>query len=71
MRIPTVAQAEAELEAARKQDAHFIAIGEADYPPYLRRVDHPPPLIAVKGAAAVFRLPRWRSSARAMPRLPE
>ncbi|GLS29471.1 DNA processing protein [Mesorhizobium albiziae] len=57
VRIPTVAQAEAELEAARKQDARFIAIGEADYPPYLRRMDHPPPLIAVKGAAAVFRLP--------------
>lgn len=57
VRIPTVAQAEAELEAARKHGSRFIAIGEADYPQYLRRMDHPPPLVAVKGTPAVFLLP--------------
>ena len=57
IRIPTVEQAEAELEAARKHGSRFIAIGEADYPQYLRRMDHPPPLVAVKGTPAVFLLP--------------
>ena len=57
VRIPTVQQAEAELETARKNGARFIAIGEADYPPMLRRMDNPPPLVAVRGTAAVFALP--------------
>ncbi|CAN7570553.1 DNA-processing protein DprA [Mesorhizobium amorphae] len=56
-RIPSVAEAEAELEAAGKADARFVGIGEADYPPLLKNMDNPPPLLAVKGEAAVFRLP--------------
>ncbi len=55
VRIPTVQQAEAELETARKNGARFIAIGEADYPPMLRRMDNPPPLVAVRGTAAGLR----------------
>jgi DNA processing protein len=57
VRIPTVEQAEAELEMARRHGSRFIAIGEADYPPFLRRMDHPPPLVAIKGTAAAFTLP--------------
>ena len=57
VRVPTVQQAEAELETARRHGAQFIAIGEADYPPMLRRMDNPPPLVAVRGTAAVFALP--------------
>jgi DNA processing protein len=57
VRIPTIAEAEAELEKARKAGAVFIAIGEADYPAVLKRMDHPPPLLAVKGNPAVFTLP--------------
>ena len=56
-RIPTVQEAQAELDTARKCGARFIAIGETDYPPILRRMDNPPPLVAVKGHAAVFALP--------------
>jgi DNA processing protein len=56
-RIPSVAEAEAELEAAQKNGARFIGIGEPDYPALLRRMDHPPPLLAVKGNADVFKLP--------------
>ena len=56
-RIPSVAEAEAELEAARRAGARFVGIGEPDYPPLLRSMDNPPPLLAVKGNAAVFRLP--------------
>ncbi|TIW76624.1 MAG: DNA-processing protein DprA, partial [Mesorhizobium sp.] len=45
------------MEAARRIGARFVGIGEADYPPLLRSMDNPPPLLAVKGNAAVFRLP--------------
>ena len=57
VRIPSVAQAEAELDAARRAGARFVGIGEADYPSLLKTMDNPPPLLAVKGEAAVFRLP--------------
>lgn len=57
VRIPSVSEAEAELQAAQRQGARFVALGEAGYPPLLSRVDSPPPLIAVKGHATVFELP--------------
>ncbi|MER9721863.1 MULTISPECIES: DNA-processing protein DprA [unclassified Mesorhizobium] len=57
MRIPSVEEAEAELDAASENGARFVGIGEADYPSMLKNMDNPPPLIAVKGEAAVFRLP--------------
>jgi DNA processing protein len=57
VRIPSVAEAEAEFEAAEAAGARFVAIGEADYPAMLRRMDNPPPLISVRGEAAVFDLP--------------
>jgi DNA processing protein len=58
MHIPDVAAAEAELQTATAFGARFVAIGEPDYPPVLRRMEHPPPLIAIKGDAAVFYLPQ-------------
>jgi DNA processing protein len=57
VRIPAVAEAEAELEAAAAAGARFVAVGEPDYPPVLRNMDYPPPLLAVRGNAAVFSLP--------------
>ncbi|WP_274629191.1 DNA-processing protein DprA [Arvimicrobium flavum] len=57
VRIPSIADAEAELDQARTCGAAFVAIGEPDYPPMLRRMDQPPPILAVKGATSVFRLP--------------
>lgn len=56
-RIPTIAEAEAELETAGRMGASFVAIGEASYPSVLRRMDQPPPLVAIKGEPAVFQLP--------------
>jgi DNA processing protein len=56
-RIPSIAEAEAELDAARRAGARFVGIGEADYPLLLKNMDNPPPLLAVKGEVAVFRLP--------------
>jgi DNA processing protein len=56
-RVPSISEAEAEMEAARKHGARFVCIGEPDYPSMLRRMDNPPPLLAVKGTGAVFGLP--------------
>ena len=56
-RIPPVAEAEAELEAAAAAGARFVAVGEPDYPPVLRNMDYPPPLLAMRGTAEVFSLP--------------
>lgn len=56
-RIPTAAEAEAELDAARRMGASLVAIGEPEYPPVLRRMEQPPPLVAIKGEPAVFQLP--------------
>lgn len=49
IRIATVAEAERELEFARKFGARFVGIGEPDYPPALRQIDAAPPLLAMKG----------------------
>ena len=51
------AQAEREIEAARKLGVEFIAIGEADYPRRLQAIDDAPPLIAVRGKRATLALP--------------
>jgi DNA processing protein len=56
-RIPSIAEAEAEIAAAEKNGAALVAIGEPEYPPLLRRMDQPPPILAVKGEPRVFALP--------------
>lgn len=56
-RIPTVQDAEAEIETARRYGARFVAIGEPDYPTMLRRMENAPPLLAIRGTPAVFTLP--------------
>ncbi|TKT76829.1 DNA-processing protein DprA [Aquamicrobium sp. LC103] len=57
VRIPSLAEAETELETAGRSGARFVAVGEPDYPPMLRQMDTPPPLVAIKGNGAVFQLP--------------
>lgn len=57
LRIPSAAEAERELEAARKCGAHVVAIGETEYPRMLRYTDLPPPLIAIKGDLSIFQSP--------------
>jgi DNA processing protein len=46
-----------EWETAEKCGARFIALGEPDYPPGLRVIDAPPPLIALRGRAEVLHRP--------------
>ncbi len=57
VRIPSPQEAEAEMDAAARFGARFVCIGEPDYPAILKTIDHPPPLLAVKGETAAFRLP--------------
>lgn len=51
IRVASRGQAERELEAARLGGARFVGMGEPDYPPMLRGLDHPPPLLCIKGEA--------------------
>ena len=48
---------EREFEAAARSGARFVAMGEAEYSPYLVNIDAAPPLIAVRGNLSVFRRP--------------
>ncbi len=44
--------AEVELAAHERKGARLVALGEADYPPHLRHIDGPPPLLSVLGGPA-------------------
>ena len=57
IRLCTEAEAEAELEAARRAGMRLVALGEHGYPPALAQVDAPPPLIYVKGRLELAELP--------------
>jgi DNA processing protein len=56
-KIYSRAQAEREIATAQKLGAEFVALGEAAYPLPLQMIDDPPPLITIRGYAAVFALP--------------
>lgn len=56
-RIYSVVEAEAELAAAARHDVRYVATGEAGYPPRLATLDDAPPLLAIRGDAAVFMRP--------------
>jgi DNA processing protein len=57
VRIASISQAERELEAAARLGARVVGIGEPDFPALLRQSDNPPPMVTIKGSAAVFDLP--------------
>jgi DNA processing protein len=56
-RICSLDEAEREIAAARRLNIGFVALGEPEYPPRLRMIDDPPPLIAVRGNLAALTLP--------------
>jgi DNA processing protein len=56
-KIYSRAQAEQEMEAARKLGATFLAVGEARYPHRLQMIDDAPPLLAIRGNAAALATP--------------
>jgi len=53
LRICSLNDAEAEIEAHGKIGADLVALGEPSYPPHLRHVEGPPPLLSVLGGAAL------------------
>jgi len=55
LRICPPAQAEAELEAARRMGARLLASDDADYPAPLAAIYDAPPLLYVRGDAALLR----------------
>ncbi len=57
IRIASRQDAEREIEYAARNNARFIGMGEPDYPPFLRSVDYPPPLLCVKGNATILNQP--------------
>lgn len=57
IRIVSRSEAERELETADKAGCRFLALGEVDYPPLLRRIDAAPPLIALKGRVEALQHP--------------
>lgn len=56
--VPSRAEAETEMAALERIGARLVALGEADYPATLRALDDAPPLLAVRGRAALLRLPK-------------
>lgn len=56
-RIPHESEVEREVEAAHGARAIISAIGEADYPPMLKTMPAPPPMIMFRGDPAVFAHP--------------
>lgn len=54
IRIAQRSDAEKELEFAQRNNIHLIGIGEPDYPPLLRAIDNPPPLLTAKGNIALL-----------------
>ncbi len=46
-----------EWELAERLSARFVALGEPDYPPGLRAIEAPPPLVAVRGRTGIFARP--------------
>ncbi|WP_024585502.1 DNA-processing protein DprA [Aliihoeflea sp. 2WW] len=57
IRIATTAQAQTEMEQVARFGGRIAVIGEADYPPMLRHMDVPPPLVTVMGRSDVFAAP--------------
>lgn len=57
IRICPIAEAEREMEAARKIGVQLAAIDEAGYPPLLAVIEAPPPLLYVKGRSELLGRP--------------
>ena len=57
LRIPDREDAEKEIAAAARIGVRFAAVGEEDYPSWLRETEDAPPLIAVRGRASVLLQP--------------
>jgi DNA processing protein len=57
IRIPSPDDIRREIDAGNAVGARFVALGEPDYPPLLRKIDSAPPVLVVKGNVEVFKKP--------------
>jgi DNA processing protein len=57
IRICSVDAAEREMDELDRLGARLVALGESDYPAWLSHIDGAPPLIAVRGDAAILARP--------------
>jgi DNA processing protein len=57
LKMTSRAEAERETEHAARLGIRFIALGEPDYPRTLQAIETAPPLLAVRGSAAVLSRP--------------
>lgn len=57
IRVMSMDDAERELETIERSGARLVGMGEPDYPPQLKNCEAPPPLVTIKGNAAVFNKP--------------
>ena len=57
LKVCSRAEAEKEMAAAARLGVRFVAMGEPDYPKTLQAIDTAPPLIALRGSAAVLAKP--------------
>jgi DNA processing protein len=57
LKVCSRAEAEKEMAAAARLGVRFVAMGEPDYPKTLQAIDTAPPLIALRGNAAVLAKP--------------
>ena len=56
-KISSRAEAEREIEAAKKLGVAIVAAGEPDYPQRLAMIDDAPPLLSIRGYAAALSMP--------------
>lgn len=57
LKVCSTEDAEAEIARARDAGAQLVALGEPGYPPWLSMIDAPPPLLYIKGDAALTERP--------------
>ncbi len=57
IRVASVEEVEREFALARKIGIQFIALGEPEYPPALRRIDAAPPILALRGREEAMQQP--------------
>lgn len=54
LKVISRAEAEAEMETAKRHGVRFIAVGEEEYPARLREIEDAPPLLAIRGQVSAL-----------------
>ena len=57
IRIASAEEVEREFALALKIGVRFVALGEPEYPPALRQIDSPPPVLALRGREEAMQQP--------------